>query len=345
MRFGWCFIAAVAIAGCGARTDLTVTTCGDGGTRPCSNECGIGTQICAGGVWSACEVPLAERTCEAGCGAGTQICEAGLWRECEGPVTAERGCTNTCGEGIERCDRGVWAACEVAEIERPCSTRCGDGFQVCRAGGWGPCTAPEPRPPSLEVVVRDFSDAHPDFEEGVFGDDHDIVEAMLGADAKPIYRGGSPTTSNGEAFDQWYRDTPGVNERTSIELPLASSPSDPALFVFEDPSFFPIDGALLGNEGREHNFHFTIEATGSFIYRGGETFRFRGDDDVFIFIDRRLAIDLGGVHSAQDATVSLDDFDLTVGERYELHIFFAERHTEQSSFLIETSVSDPILCE
>jgi len=70
---------------------------------------------------------------------------------------------------------------------------------------------------------------------------------------------------------------------------------------------------------------------------------------VFVFINRRLAIDLGGVHATQEATVELDDMaaelGLARGERYPLHLFFAERHTNASTFTVETTLADPIRCE
>lgn len=190
----------------------------------------------------------------------------------------------------------------------------------------------------LTGTIRDFLASHPDFEDGL-GIDTGIVLPVLGGDEKPVYAGesGNPTTHGAEAFDQWYRDTPGVNLSASLPLTLDDA-GHPGIFTFADGTFFPIDGQLFGNEGRIHNFHFTYEIHSAFTYQGDEVFTFTGDDDLWVFIDDQLVVDLGGVHGAQNGSVTLNTLGLTLGQDYDFDLFFAERHTTESSFRIDTSI-------
>jgi len=154
-----------------------------------------------------------------------------------------------------------------------------------------------------------------------------------------------------DSFRQWFRDVPGVN--MSAPFPITLHRDDATgNYVFDDrldshfaktKGFFPVNSKLMGNsKGGNKNFHFTYELITEFVYHAGErqSFTFRGDDDVWVYIDGELVIDIGGVHSAIEQTIHLDRLDwLEDNQIYELRFFFAERHRTQSNFRIETTLN------
>jgi fibro-slime domain-containing protein len=203
----------------------------------------------------------------------------------------------------------------------------------------------------LRVVVRDFRSGekdgqpkHPDFE-GKVAIDPGIVAAMLGQDQKPTYAGGTQgTTTTKENFDQWYRDVSGVNITFEKSIPLSPDPARPGVWVYDSDAFYPLaNDEGWGNQYLDHNQDFTTEIHISFPYKGGEVFTFRGDDDLFLFVNGRLAVDLGGVHGALTGAVDLDaragELGLQIGQTYEMDIFQAERHCCASTFHLETTLS------
>ncbi|ORT51145.1 hypothetical protein ST37_07275 [Vibrio sp. qd031] len=191
----------------------------------------------------------------------------------------------------------------------------------------------------LTGTIRDFNDTHPDMQYSISGLQTGIVESTLGVDGKPVFVGGSSVTT-ADNFNQWYNDTPGVNMSKEHTITLNETFADSGIYSYSSSSFFPIDGMLLGNQGRGHNYHFTYELGGVFTYELGQTLSFEGDDDVWVFIDGELVLDLGGVHSVEGGLVDLDTLGLDDGEDYSWNFFFAERHTTQSNFTMQVSIQD-----
>jgi fibro-slime domain-containing protein len=341
---------------------------GDGCSAQCRLESGyVCPEAGASCQTTACNDGVLEGS-EA-CDDGNSVVGDGCTPFCEvEPDCTAGACQSRCGDGLllpsdsEACDDG--------------NTRDGDGCSKdCMVEAGYTCDVEQPALPEVlqvPVVYRDFISApaagavrHPDFEI-FYGEDvtAGMVEANLGADGKPVYTGvcddrGAPypneyprtgvcpwsqQTTTAANFDQWYRDVPGINVSKVGRLMLPRDAASGA-YAIQNPAYFPWDGDPNGwvGAGRElpqedHDLGFTSEIRTYFEYRGeAQTLRFSGDDDVWVFINRRLAVDIGGVHFETARSVTLDaarasELALEAGKIYEIALFHAERAARYSNF-------------
>ena len=97
-----------------------------------------------------------------------------------------------------------------------------------------------------------------------------------------------------------------------------------------------------GTGGR--NQHYCLESHAKFVYKPGLKFSFRSEGgDAWVFVDNKLAVDLGGVHLSAPGYVDLDKFKgydgslLTVGNQYDLDIFYCDRRTPMAGLRVKTN--------
>ncbi|HEX7498747.1 MAG TPA: DUF4215 domain-containing protein, partial [Polyangia bacterium] len=113
-------------------------------------------------------------------------------------------------------------------------------------------------------------------------------------------------------------------------------------------------GLGFGGDWADHNFSFTTELRYWFQYQGNENLKFTGDDDVWVFINGTMAVEMPGIHNRAVGTAIVDasngtaqvgygeppgsyttvDLKLAIGSVYEAVVFQAERWCCGSNYML-----------
>ncbi len=366
-----------------------------------AEECDDGNSAAGDGCSATCTLepgfkcdtlgqPCTRTTCGDGKAEGSEQCDDGNFDLGDGcstlckfePKCANGVCEPRCGDGIklenEACDDG-----NLRNFDG-CSSTCTiePGF-TCEV---------LPDAPILPVVYRDFvgtqkntpvdtGPKHPDFQNFgvVTGQDcqQDIATVLDGM-GKPTLVSANNCVKDAASFAQWYRSDNAIN-RTVVDTMTLTPTGTAGAYEFADDSFFPLTGrgfndpnALLEHTRPTYpsgadNFSFTTELRYWFTYKGGERLAFFGDDDLWVFINGKRAVNIPGLHYSEDRWIQLGPpgagcdkfgcpagvggtgsnmlnspptsgvFDpaalgLTPGGVYEVAIFNAERQTGTSYF-------------
>jgi fibro-slime domain-containing protein len=205
----------------------------------------------------------------------------------------------------------------------------------------------------LYLVGRDFNQSqgpggHADFQGSSTPRDPTMatthaVEKMLGDDGKPVLKPLLVPGFTGQSnFDQWFRSVESVNKQVPLCMVMGQG-SEAGSLKFDSKDFFPLDGlgfndARMSTTGDIHNYYFTMEIHEVFVYMGGESVSVRADDDIWIFINGSLALDLGGIHRALSGSIALDDLKLTKGSNATLDVFAAKRRCCGSELQLQTNI-------
>jgi fibro-slime domain-containing protein len=344
-------------------TTCTLTTCGDG-VQEGRESCDDGNAIPLDGCSATCqsEPDCSAGACTSDCGDGLIISE-----ECDDGNTLDGdGCSSTCTlemgftcMQMPSCEPvGDTCALRVPVVYRD-FTQAHDDFH-CGGATEPPELEPALDPEGKPVLVRGNPGCITSQE--TFFDWYRTVPAnAVIPSSLLLFDNGAGGYVNrfGPNGERWV-DLNGVElDGNPAFLPIDGVPSADVLSLATIAPEYTGDGnwhpeSDFVPDAMMHNFLFTTEVEYWFRFDAGfeATLDFLGDDDFWVFVNRTLALDLGGLHVPEAGLVTVSEataaqYGLEVGNVYAIKVFHAERNPTGSSFKLTLSGFEnaPTVCD
>ena len=187
-----------------------------------------------------------------------------------------------------------------------------------------------------------------------------IVDYNLGEDYLPVAKGGSLTPNRGLTdLTRWFDEVDGKSANYIGNLKLDYKAMG-AEFSFYQNEFYPLDevefsqGDVVNEDGHNHLFTMNFVVPFTVLKSGNEGFEITADDDTFVFVGDKLAIDMGGIHDAttgrftinekgevyastQDESLAYTGITLGDSDSSMVRIFHTDRDADESVFMIKFS--------
>ena len=187
-----------------------------------------------------------------------------------------------------------------------------------------------------------------------------LVDYKLGEDFLPVAKGGDLTPNRGvKDMKRWFNVVEGKSENYVGNLKMDYK-AEGAEFSFHQSNFYPLDEVefskddVVNNDSHNHLFTMSFAVPFTVLKSGNEKFEITADDDTFVFVGDKLALDLGGIHEAATGKFTINEagevYASVAGEEFAytginldeegssiVRIFHADRNADESVFKIKLS--------
>lgn len=185
-----------------------------------------------------------------------------------------------------------------------------------------------------------------------------LVSNNLNDQYLPIAIGGKLTSNRGLTdMSRWFSEVEGKSKSYIGAIKLDYD-ADGATFSFHKNEFYPLDkvefskGEDVNSDGHNHLFTMNFSVPFTALLSGNESFTITADDDTFVYVGDKLAVDMGGIHDAMTGSLTIKEngevyssvdgaalaysgINVGNGEGSVVRIFHADRDEDNSVFKVE----------